>query len=146
MKNKIKIRPAKKDDVPSLGPLCDQLGYRHPIELIHEQFELLSSRKENAIFVATLPNAEVVGFIHVLVKYLLYYEPRIDIGGIVVNDKYRGNAIGAMLMQKAEEWGREKGVKSVVARSNVIRAGAHKFYEALGYTQIKQSKVYLKEL
>ena len=144
--NNIKIRPAKKDDISSLGSLCDQLGYQQPIELIHEQFEQLSARSEHVIFVATLSNVEVVGWIHIFVRYLLYYEPHLEIGGIVVDDSYRGNGIGGMLMQRAEEWAREKGIKFMMARTSVIRAGAHRFYEAVGYTQVKQSKVYLKEL
>ncbi len=49
-------------------------------------------------------------------------------------------------MEQAERWAKEKGCQAVYVRSNVVREGAHAFYERIGYVNIKLSKVFRKAL
>jgi GNAT superfamily N-acetyltransferase len=44
-------------------------------------------------------------------------------------------------MVAAEDWARGKGYNVVRLRSNVMRADAHGFYDALGYPSTKTSRV-----
>ena len=43
-------------------------------------------------------------------------------------------------------WAREMGCRAVSLRSNVVRDGAHAFYEKAGYRRIKTQHVFQKEL
>jgi GNAT superfamily N-acetyltransferase len=87
----------------------------------------------------------VIGWVHVYVDKLLTVGPRAEIGGLVVDEGWRSRGVGAALMQRAERWARQKGCSRVVVRSNVLRSGAHVFYERCGYQLFKQQKVYSKD-
>jgi GNAT superfamily N-acetyltransferase len=73
-------------------------------------------------------------------------DPRAEVGGLVVDERFRGSGVGRLLMQQAEDWAREKGYREVVLRSNVIREHAHRFYESLGYTVTQTQKHFRKNL
>jgi GNAT superfamily N-acetyltransferase len=49
-------------------------------------------------------------------------------------------------MERAEEWAQEKGCESVYVRSNAVRERAHRFYERIGYTNVKTSLTFRKAL
>jgi GNAT superfamily N-acetyltransferase len=59
-----------------------------------------------------------------------------------VNNLYRKKGIGKMLIEKAADWGREKGNKKLRLRCNVKRAEAHLFYQHLNFKESKQQKVF----
>ena len=71
---------------------------------------------------------------------------RIDQGGLVVDERYRSQAIGPLLLARAEKWARKKGCCAIGLRSNVIRDRAHAFYERHGYKHIKTQKAFHKDL
>jgi GNAT superfamily N-acetyltransferase len=49
-------------------------------------------------------------------------------------------------MEQAEGWARDRGCGAVYVRSNVARERAPRFFEGIGYEQIKTLCVFLKEL
>jgi hypothetical protein len=49
-------------------------------------------------------------------------------------------------MAEAERWSVERGVLEVRLRSNVIRKDAHRFYESLGYANVKSQFTFYKRL
>ncbi len=49
-------------------------------------------------------------------------------------------------MERAEHWAREKGLRSIFLRSNIIRKDAHTFYQALGYSVVKTQYAFRKAL
>lgn len=51
----------------------------------------------------------------------------------MVAEAVRGTGAGRKLMKIAEQWAEARGFTSVALSSNIIRAGAHAFYERLGY-------------
>jgi GNAT superfamily N-acetyltransferase len=59
------------------------------------------------------------------------------IGGLVVDRNHRRLGIGRELMDRAEAWARERGCSMVRLTSSATRTAAHRFYEDLGYTHIK---------
>jgi GNAT superfamily N-acetyltransferase len=63
----------------------------------------------------------------------------------VVTDKaYRRQGIGKRLMEMAIEFARSRGCYKVCLLSNSTRAGAHKFYEELGFSGTAKVGFYLK--
>jgi hypothetical protein len=49
-------------------------------------------------------------------------------------------------MELAERSASDQGVSAVRARSGIHRLEAHDFYRALGYREIKQQRVFTREL
>ena len=56
-----------------------------------------------------------------------------EIGGLWVHESLRGRGYGRALVQKAEEWGREKGCKSVTVFT-LKEWPAYAWYQTLGFS------------
>ncbi len=141
----LRIRSANPDDAERIAALATQLGYPSTPAQIAARLERLLHDDEQMIFVAE-QSALVVGWVHVLEKHLLESDPEAEIGGLVVDENHRGAGAGKLLMERAGEWARSRGLKSVYLRSNVIRKEAHVFYEKLGYHVVKTQTAFRKNL
>jgi GNAT superfamily N-acetyltransferase len=73
-------------------------------------------------------------------------EAFVVVGGLVVDDACRRMGIGRSLMEQAEDWARTRGCSMVRLTSSSTRAAAHKFYEDIGYTNIKTQYSFIKPL
>jgi ribosomal protein S18 acetylase RimI-like enzyme len=142
----VNVRPAQMTDVPALTRLSAQLGYPASESVTHTRLEALLSESEHAILVAETNEGEVVGWVHGLVRKLLIHDVHIEIGGLVVDEDYRGMGVGEKLMAEIEAWAKGRGIQAVFLRSNVIREEAHEFYEKVGYEMRKTSKIFWKDI
>jgi len=140
----VSVRDALLADAPRMVALALQLGYEVP--LAHVEAILRSSDPDRAILVAVVPRAGVVGWIVVAQHESLLAVRRAQVEGLVVEDEYRGNRIGALLLESAEEWARKRGCSALRLLSNVIRERAHTFYARLGYEVVKTEYVFQKNL
>lgn len=140
------IRHAVIEDIEILTQLAAQLGYTSSTEEIRDRFLSLESRKEETVIFVAEINNQVVGWVHVHVYRLLIDAPEIEIGGIVVDKRFRGKGVGAQLIKAAEDWASEQGYSSVYLRSNVIRDDAFKFYKRLGYELVKSQHAFRKKI
>ena len=64
----------------------------------------------------------------------------------MITEEFRRLGIGKELIRRAEQWARNQGCRKVVLRSNMQRETAHIFYPSIGYTRVKSSLSYRKEL
>jgi GNAT superfamily N-acetyltransferase len=87
-----------------------------------------------------------VGWAHAYVCCLVESGPYVELGGLVVDESYRGKGVGGKLLEKVEDWARQNRCRSVSVRSNVIRHQAHKFYADQGYEQIKTQHAFRKRV
>jgi GNAT superfamily N-acetyltransferase len=142
----IEIRLAQPEDIERITVLCEQLGYPSSQEQVRQRLHRIRQRGDHAVYVAEQADGRVLGWVHVFVRQLLVTDLHVEIGGLVVDEEHHRRGIGQLLMEQAEQWAREKGRQAVYVRSNVIREGAHAFYERIGYTNIKHSKVFRKIL
>lgn len=129
-----------------MAELAGQLGYRSEGEEIARRLMGMESSPDHAVFVAETPDGEVAGWIGVFVFRCVEADPRAEISGLVVDERARSLGIGRRLLERAEDWAREKGCVSASVRSNVIRERAHAFYERHGYKLIKTQKSFRKTL
>ncbi|HZT71166.1 MAG TPA: GNAT family N-acetyltransferase [Terriglobia bacterium] len=143
---KIRIRPARISDAVQLADLSGQLGYPSSAEDIRRRLRAILRDPEHAVWVAEIDGATIAGWTHVFVKRLLESDRDVEIGGLVVNERFRGRGIGKTLVKRAEQWAKSKRLKSVYVRSNVIRESAHAFYQGLGYKIIKTQYAFRKSL
>jgi GNAT superfamily N-acetyltransferase len=112
---------------------------------VQRRLSQIQQDEQHAVYVAEL-SGHVVGWVHVYVCKLLVADPQAEVGGLVVDENCRRYGVGRLLMQQAEQWTCEKGCWAVYLRSNVVREGAHAFYEGIGYSNVKTSMTFCKAL
>jgi GNAT superfamily N-acetyltransferase len=140
------IRPANLADAKRLAELSNQLSYVSTPAEIAVRLPALQKSDEHAVFIAETTAGGVVGFVHVQVRHAVEHHPRAEVASLVVDESLRSKGIGARLMQAAESWATNRGMITIVLRSNVTRERAHAFYERLGYKHTKSQKFFLKTL
>lgn len=138
------VREALPADAQRIAALCVQLGYEVPLS--HVEHIVSNPHDEKALFVAVVPRAGVVGWVSVAETWSLLSSSRAAIEGLVVEDEYRSNGIGRMLVDAAETWARRRGCTALRLLSNVVRERAHTFYRRLGYDVLKSEYVFEKQL
>ncbi len=143
---RLRIRAATGRDAHRIAALATQLGYPSTSEQVSERLAFLLHDPEHAVYVAESLDGNVVGWVHAGVRCLVESDPEAEIGGLVVDENHRRSGAGRLLMARAEEWARSKGLKSVYLRSNVIRNEAHNFYEKLGCRVVKTQRAYRKTI
>lgn len=138
-------RKAEINDASAISKICtDDLGYKCTVELVSDRLKNIDGKRET-VYVAEI-DGTVVGYIHAEIYNTLYYESMINILGIAVSSDYRRKGIGRALLSRAEEWGKENGVKIARLNSGGSRKEAHNFYRAMGYDDKKMQVRFLKKL
>ena len=141
----IQIKKITIEHAPHAQRLAKQLGYSLLLTQIENNIREVANEKDHAAFVA-LFEEKIVGWIHAFRTVFIESRPFIEIAGLVVDENYRSKGVGKKLVEKIKEWSLEKAVSEVRVRSNIIRAEAHQFYLALGFTEIKEQKVFQMNL
>ena len=144
------VRPATLGDAEPLAKLAGQLGYPSSPDEVKRRLEQILVRPEHRVFVAEARGAQagegLAGWVHAYVVRTVESDPSVEIGGLVVEESWRGRGLGRLLMAEAERWARTTDCAAVTLRSNVVRDGAHAFYRRLGYTLIKTQRVFRKAI
>lgn len=141
----IRIRHARKSDVPRITELSGELGYPTGEKEMRQRFARIKPPSVHAVFVAEFERM-VIGWIHVSITPLLEVARRAEINGLIVAEGQRSLGAGAKLLDAAETWARKRRCAGMSVRSNVIRDRAHAFYERQGYIHIKTQKAFRKIL
>lgn len=144
--SQVAIRLASAEDAERIAALCQQLGYPSSREQVQRRLHQLEQDEDHAVYVAERPDGCVVGWVHVYIRKLVVADQYVEIGGLVVDEGYRGRGVGRLLMEWAERWSRGKGGQVVQIRSNVIRKEAHHFYKGIGYSNVKTQLTFRKDL
>jgi len=140
-----KIRRAGAGDAPRLAALSDQLGYPSREEDVQRRLEAVLGRGDHAVLVAE-NEGEIVGWIHVFRADRIEANPFAEIGGLVIDEVWRGHRLGTTLLAATEAWAVEQDLPSMRIRSNVMREETHFFYEKQGYENRKLQSVFVKPL
>lgn len=141
----INVREVIPDDAEELARLSIQLGYHASVSQTENRLRLILANKDNCLFAATIAK-KIIGWIHGSQTFRLESEPFIEIGGMVVDEKYRRKGIGQQLVEKVECWSRERSIRKIRVRCNTKRDDAHNFYRSIGFNEIKEQKVLDKSI
>ncbi len=141
----LSIRVAQVSDADDIARLTTQLGYNVPQSAVATRLSRILSRRDQQFLVADL-DGRPVGWVHTAISEYIEAEAFVVIGGLVVDKNQRRKGIGRRLMEGAEEWARKRGCSVVRLWSSAVRADAHRFYEALGYTNIKTQYSFIKSV
>lgn len=69
--------------------------------------------------------------------------PILLIENVAVLESYQQQGIGRIMFNEIEKWGRDNHCHYEILVSGMQRLGAHKFYKALGFDDVKGFKKYL---
>jgi GNAT superfamily N-acetyltransferase len=98
------------------------------------------------VLVAQASDEVLAGWIHGFLSQMVESDYRIEIGGLVIDEKLRGQGIGTDLVRRVESWGISHGALQISVRCRTERCEAHSFYEGLGYSRAKTQIVFRKPL
>ena len=127
------IREAVAGDREAVAALLGELGYPVAADEVARRLEALRGRDDLATFVAEAEGAVVgVGSVHVFP--LLHADAPLGlITALVVTEGARGGGAGRELVEALEGFARSRGCTRIAVTTAGHRAGAHAFYERLGY-------------
>lgn len=117
----------------ALARLATQLGYPADAASMPERLARLAGDANARAFIAC-DGERVVGVITIHLRYTLNHAaPVAQITLLVVDETVRSRGAGRALVEAAEGWARSCGAKRVAVTTALDRAGAHAFYERVGY-------------
>lgn len=139
------IRSITEDDAVAVNALSQQLGYAMSLELTLSNIKAVISHKGHDAFVAVHKN-KVIGWIGLAQAIQIESAPFCEIRGLIVDEKYRDQGIGKLLIEKAKQWSKENGNKTLRLRTNMKRKETHLFYQHIGFKETKEQKVFEMEI
>lgn len=140
-------RKAKISDIEKLNPLLAQLSdsLADPA-LMAEKMEKIDRNPDAMLLVAeNTENGDLCGSLFGLTFEDICgaCKPILLIENVVTDERYRKKGIGRGMFEFIENWGRERECHYCILVSGMTRLGAHKFYDAIGYSEVKGFKKYL---
>lgn len=127
------IRTALKADSEIVSKLLNQLGYQASPELIRDKLETLNSSSCDTVLLAQ-DGDNIVGVISLHVLELFHQPGRLGrITSLVIDDAFRGQGVGALLVCAADAFFKEQGCVRAEVTSGDHRVPAHTFYPQQGY-------------
>lgn len=145
MTTRLSTRPAEVADSRAIAELTMQLGYEVAPSTVAERLARMVARGDQRFLVAEL-DGDLVGWVHVALMEYIETGAFAVIGGLVVDRRLRKHGVGRVLMAQAEEWAKEQGCVIVRLWSSAMRTEAHRFYEHLGYANIKTQYSFVKPI
>lgn len=143
----VRIRAMEESDSAVVNALSAQLGYPADAAATLARVRAVIASSSADAFVAEDADGRVIGWVHVFrVAPFVESGPAAELGGLVVDESARGRGVGRALVARAEAWVKERGLRELWVRSNVIRAEAHAFYRNLGFAVLKSQFKFQKEV
>lgn len=133
------------EDIPSTQELLSQLGYPLDDEELRRRYDAVAEAGDHALLVAEHAG-RILALCHVYARPALDKPPEAIVQALVVDHASRGSGVGRAVMTTAEAWARDRGFASVALSSSIARAGAHAFYQTLGYQRTATSYLFRKAL
>jgi GNAT superfamily N-acetyltransferase len=129
----IGVREAVVGDAERLARLCTQLGYPAKSAAMPARLDRLRGDSNARAFVA-VQGDDLVGLVTIHLRNTLNHDtPIAQITLLVVDEATRSKGIGRALVSACEEFARERGARRIAVTTALDRAGAHEFYERVGY-------------
>ena len=139
------IRVGRVSDATGIAQLSAQLGYEVAVSDAEQRLSRILTRPDQQFLVADR-DGQVVGWAHAVVVDYVDAERWVRIAGLVVHREHRRMGIGRALLSRAEAWAAEQGCSYVRLSSASTRTAAHRFYESVGYTNIKTQLSFIKSV
>ena len=145
MNTAVSVRTARLSDAEAIARLTIQLGYEVNSATAAERLSRLLAQTSQRFLVAEV-EGRLAGWAHAIVWEFFETGRFVVIGGLVVDRSLRRRGIGRALLDGVEAWAVEQGCSVVRLWSSVARTEAHRFYEQLGYANIKSQYSFVKSV
>lgn len=142
----VRVRRMTEADAERVNELVGQLGYESDVGKTETAIRAVLGSEVGDAFVAEDGEGHIIGWAHVFMVPFIESGPNAELGGLVVDEKYRGSGAGRALVEHVEAWARERGAIDLSLRTNIVRDGAHKFYQHLGFEVQKTQHKFRKGL
>lgn len=138
----ISIRKATEDDIPRIQELYLQLAFMPPppdaprpsMEEYRRVFAEFSAMPGYELLVAEDSNTIVGTTVLAILPGMAHgVSPFAVVEYVVVDEKWRGQGIGRVLMEYVISRAKDAGCYKIMLTSDKRRTGAHEFYRALGF-------------
>src|SRR5882672_3865051 len=110
------IRRAVESDAAALAQLTSQLGYPVSEGSIRTRMTRMMGTSDDCLLVVEGPGGELAGWIHGFLQQLLESEYRVEIGGLIVDERWRRSGLGRRLVRAIEDWAVERGAAELSVR------------------------------
>jgi GNAT superfamily N-acetyltransferase len=141
----VSIRAARSSDSGEVANLTKQLGYDVDRAALEQRLTSILARSDQRLVVAEV-DGRAVGWLHAAVFEDIETDPYVVIAGLVVDSGHRRLGIGRRLLAEAERWAKEQQCSVVRLWSSAGRTAAHRFYERVGYRNIKTQYSFVKSV
>lgn len=141
------IRTIQPGDAPAIKEICETaLGHPACVERLTARISELTRDRHYYLSVYEDNDKKVKGFLHAEKYDLLYGGNGWNILALAVQPDSQGQGIGRQLLSSFETYCGHCGSSFIRLNSRTERAGAHLFYERLGYTCDKVQKRFIKQI
>jgi aminoglycoside 6'-N-acetyltransferase I len=144
------IRNVRPDERDAWLHLRELLWPNYPKgDLQREQGEILDEPDRNAVFVAVLPNRELIGFVEASLRDWAEgceTHPVGYIEGWYVQPTHRHFGVGRRLIEAAEGWARSKGCSEMGSDTELWNDVSQLAHQALGYSEATRLVCFAKKL
>ena len=133
------LRPFRPDDLPTLYEI-DQACFLPGISYKWEELRAFIGQRHSQTWV-TEEAGEITGFL------IAHREPRriLHIVTIDVVKPWRRRGVGSILMEAAEQWARDQGLRMVGLETAEDNVAAQRFYAARGYSKVEEIDRYYSD-
>lgn len=132
----LKLRPVRRQDVPRLVGLLEQLGYPTDGAAVDERLDHWLDDPSSRLIGAD-DDGDLVGVA------ALHVMPMLEVTGkmgrllaLVVDERYRSLGVGQRLVAAVEEQAQAAGCVKLEVTSSRYRTRTHEFYKLLGYEDV----------
>jgi GNAT superfamily N-acetyltransferase len=146
MNTTFQIRPVTIHDAKEIARLAGQLGYPVDEATMERRLAVILKDRTHAVFVAEAEAGVLLGWIDAYLLQSVESEFSVEVAGLVVDEAQRRRGIGKALLAQTEEWGRARQAARVTVRCNTKRLESHRFYETLGYQNVKTQITFRRAL
>jgi len=142
----IVIRELTIHDVESLINLLEQLWIGKQIDSIAVKRIIEKGiNNDYQVYICATDNEKLIGYCSLTIKNNLWMLANLgNVDELVVDNEYRSQGIGKMLMSEIEKIAKHHGCKRLELDSAFHRTIAHEFYERLGFE--KRAYLFSKEI
>ncbi|WGL60078.1 GNAT family N-acetyltransferase [Pigmentibacter sp. JX0631] len=141
------LREMNKFDSVKCKELTVQLGYPEQLIDFDKRFSLINKLPHHHLVVGeTLADKNVIAWMHLEIRYLLFSTFRVEISALIVDERFRGNGVGRRLLNYAENWTKNCGFKEVFLYNQSNIEEESNFCLKNGFQYIKDLKMFIKSL
>ena len=134
-------RPVKPGDLEAIVNQSGQFGYQTTRIKTKQRLQAILYHADHRLLVAE-KDMVIAGYIHAVFMLSITSDPFIEITGLVIDEKFRRQGIGKILVEEIIQWAGIRQCSLIRVRSNILRREAHAFYTSIGLSELKIQRVY----